>query len=313
MKTMYLAASHTLHRGYYLGDVIILVKVATMFAETHPHDYYVLSLMVDDPLNFLWEKFVSDYNVTIIWDDWDRGNKKVQYGHFDRRHLRGCIGEQHFDTYRELYPRLDGSDRQNVLAGGETGLGRANIFEYYYYGQLGWDGFPEPRDSRTFGRGIIEMPPHRPIDRSLVYIAPWEKCQGNGTFTHDFWRSVVYTLLDAGLSVTLNDNRGLMPPGTEDQYDGRLHRVFPPFHELPGIMSRHTCTACGNTGIGWVAGAGEYPLVACESNQMIFPEYSFEKCGVRSLRHVQREPDPAALVEAIRHACAARSTPIATT
>lgn len=308
MKTMYLAASHTMQRGYYLGDVIILTKVARMFAEADPHDHYYLSLMVDDPLNFLWHRFIRDYSCTVINDDWDRGNKEIQYAHFDRRRLQNQVGQYTFDTYRELYPRLDGSDRQDVLAGGETGLGRANIFEYYYYGQPGWDMFPASASSRTFGRGVIDMPPHKPPREPSVYIAPWEKCQGNGVFTHDFWRTVVYRLLDAGLSVTLNDDRGLLPPGTQEQHGGRLRAIYPPFEQLPAIMSRHTCVACGNTGIGWVAGAGEYPLVACEADDMIFTEYSFQKCGLRSLRYHVRHPDPAQMVEGIRNVCES-STP----
>lgn len=305
MSTMYFAASHTMSRGYYLGDVIILNKVARMFARAIPHDHYILSLMHGDPLNFLWNRFIRDYSVTVITDDWDRGNKEIQYEHLDHRRLRKRVGECVFNTYRELYPRLDGSDRQHVLAGQEAGLGRANIFEYYYYGQLGWDMFPDPPDSHTFGRGVIDMPPYQPVvpQQPSVYIAPWEKCQGNGKFTHDFWRSVVYALLDAGLSVTLNDDRGLMPPGSEDQYKERLRVIFPPFKQLPAIMSQHGCVACGNTGIGWVAGAGEYPLVACEAEDMIFTEYSFQKCGLRSLRCLLREPDPFQMVEAIQNAC----------
>ena len=300
MSTMYFAATHTLQRGYFLGDVIGIIKSSWIMADSEPHEDYVLSLMRDDPLTFLWDRFIREHRAEVIWDAWEPGNRERQYSEFDARRVSKLVKGRRFDTYKELYPRLDGSDRQSIFNGGETGLGRSNIFEYYYFGQPRCDELPPPVKSLEFGRGVVDMPPHAPTEPLSAYIAPWEKCQGNQVYTHDFWREVVQKLLDAGVRVALNDNRGLMPPNFQHE---RLHVMFPEFRHLAAEMAQYTVTLSGNTGIGWMAGAGEYPLLVCEHPSMCFVEYGFEKCGFQSLKHTQVDPKPDELVARTLEVC----------
>ena len=59
-STMYIAANNTMERGYFLGDVITLIKVAYLFVDNEPHDRVLLSLHHHDQLNFLWDRFLRD-------------------------------------------------------------------------------------------------------------------------------------------------------------------------------------------------------------------------------------------------------------
>jgi hypothetical protein len=297
MSTMYLACNNTLARGYCLGDTITIIQVAWCMVANEPHDHYILSLHDDEPLNFLWERFVRQNKVKVVIDDWPKGDQFTQYREFDQRRQCMTVHGHKYDTHKELYPRLDGAGRQGALCGHEAGLGRANVIEYYYFGQHTCNF--DPCFTRAFGRGIIDCPKWNRPQTPSVFIAPWEKCQGNAVFTGQFWHTVVSQILEAGVRVTLNDNRQLMGPQfTHDN----LRVVFPPYSMIFDEMSQHTVIACGNTGTGWVAAAGEYPLIACEDPHMNLGEYSFEKNGVLSLLRTIREPDAAQAFNAIMEA-----------
>jgi hypothetical protein len=70
-----------------------------------------------------------------------------------------------------------------------------------------------------------------------------------------------------------------------------LSYEFAPLERIAETIAGHRLVVCGNTGIGWITGAVGTPLIACEkADAMVFGEYSFQKCGVESLRAVIAQP-----------------------
>jgi predicted O-methyltransferase YrrM len=289
---MYIAANNCLERGYFLGDVLVLIKTARLFVANEPHGRIILSLHRDDPLNFLWDGFIRDTAATVVLDDWDRPNRPRQYEVLDRRRVERRVQGMPFATYKELYPRLDGGDRQRVLCGRENGLGRRNIFEYTYYGQEEWADVLA--GSTDFGPDVIAAPSPARLTTRTAFLAPHEKCQRNRYFTLAFWKNLCGRLLAEGVALIVNDNGRFFPrwnpPG--------LTRSFLPFAELVEQIARQRLVVCGNTGIGWAAAATGTPFIALEKD-LIFGEYSFVKCGCRSLVATQTEPDPETVAQAV--------------
>jgi hypothetical protein len=75
---------------------------------------------------------------------------------------------------------------------------------------------------------------------------------------------------------------------------------FAPLERIAETVASHRLVLCGNTGIGWVAGAVGTPLIACErTDTMAFGEYSFQKCGVESLRAVITDPSVEQVMRAV--------------
>jgi hypothetical protein len=204
------------------------------------------------------------------------------------------VKDIYFDTYKELYPRLDGGNRQVVLCGRENGLGRKNIFEYYYYGQQEYKehifGFT------IFTSNIIDVPKIERKNNKSVFIAPHEKCQGNRFFTLDFWKKIVTELLKLNIEVTINDKGNFC----NDIKSNLLRYSFVPFNELPLVIAREQLVLCGNTGLGWMASAVDTSLIAFEKD-MIFAEYAFHKCGLTSLLHTISEPEVQKTVNIIKN------------
>ena len=161
-------------RSFFHGDNICKLVVKVM-VENERSEHILLSLHDDDPLNFLWKRFIHENLVTVIHDRWDKTCKHQQYEIFGQRRNSRIVKGISVDIYKELYPRLDGGDRQHILCGEERGLGRRNIFEYYYYGQ---ESFIEhPTGTTTFGDDIIDVPDVQRLTSRSVFLAPHEKCQ----------------------------------------------------------------------------------------------------------------------------------------
>ena len=114
VSTLYLAVNNSLQRGYCLGDVLGIIKTAKVMIENERPEHVLLSLHDDDPLNFLWERFVRENLVTFIHDRWDKTSKHQQYEIFGQRRANRTVKGIPFDIYKELYPRLDGGDRQHI-------------------------------------------------------------------------------------------------------------------------------------------------------------------------------------------------------
>lgn len=279
MNTLYIACNHTIERGYFMGDAVVCRKMADVFRNNVNPDRTIISLMDGGPLQWVWNWFKCDHVVRDSWED--RGSRPVQYKVFDERREAGEVNGIPFTTYRELYPRLDGGDRQGILCGEEAGLGRKNVFEYFYYGQNGTEDNPVGLDrfDPLFDIRAEKYP-------GRVLIAPIEKCQGNRVFTHQMWQEVIKKLLASGVEVTVNAGQDFMCG-----FGHPLLRVeYPPLEDVHKEIAKYNLVVCGNTGIGWVAGAVGVPLLACE-NDMSFSEYGFAKCGVSSLVDVIDEPD----------------------
>lgn len=129
-----------------------------------------------------------------------------------------------------------------------------------------------------------------------MFVAPHEKCHGNALFTHAFWEQVILGLTQAGVHVTLNDDRGFM------QYaqGPLLTRTYFPFRQLVEQVASQRLVLAGNNGVGWLTGALGTPFLALERNA-ILAEYSFAKCGLTSLIDAIDEPDPLRVVNRTMH------------
>ena len=288
MSVMCIAFNGTTAMGQFLGDTIVSIKAAYLMARAVPCSKYILTLSRKGELNFLWQKFIDTFNCSVFYDQFDAGNMDVRFAHWDKWRRERCIevnpGEVwRFDHYRELYRRIDGGMRQSALCGSERGLGRKNIFEYLYFGQE--DKPEECVGGDSFGGDLIYYklaPPEWD-----VFVSPEAKCQGNSVFTMEFWDKVIRKLVAAGVKVTCN-NRG---PFAEDLTGDHYHRIFPPFRDLPEEVCKHRLVCCGNTGIGWVAGATGVPLLAMQPPDSNMQDYRYEWCGVKSLVEFVETPD----------------------
>lgn len=291
MSTLCIAFNGTRENGQFLGDQLVSIKTAYLFAQNAPEgtDKFLLAMSPSNEMHFLWQKFIDTYNVDIVYDTFHPGNMEQRFeawtSWFETREIEG----RKFDHYRELYRRIDGADRQNILCGGENGLRRKNIFEYWYYGQenfkLGCADEPI-KNADSFDDTLIYHPTY-PADRG-VYIAPHAKCQGNHVFTFDFWSRVVHKLIDSGITVTVGYNGNFC-----EEFSGHpLYRKhWGDFKQLIEEVCRHKIISCGNTGVGWVAAACGMPLLSMEPPNSNMPDYRYGICGLKSLIELVDTPD----------------------
>jgi hypothetical protein len=290
---MYVACNNSVKLGFFLGDVITLIKTAYLFVENEPHDEIILSLLEHDPLNFLWSKFIDSYDVRVLWDDWVPEDKEARNRFLQERIDTHKVHKVSFDTYKELYARLHGEERQCLLCGEHRGLGKQNIFEYYYYGQQQCASNPKGLDQ--FNPGLIKYQRQEPTPKRSVFVVPYEHSQKNRIFTLQFWEKVTSLLLKEGVHVTLNS---LTP--MKNRWHPLLTITFKPYQSLINQVSSQQLVVCGNTGIGWVAASTGVPFIAMEKD-MFLEEYSFEKCGCSTLVETVREPDPMYAAERVLH------------
>jgi rfaE bifunctional protein nucleotidyltransferase chain/domain len=271
--------------GQHMGDTITSIKAAWLMARNEPHDNYLLVLSRVHDLNFLWQKFIDTFKAEVIYDDFDPGNADQRFNTWNEWRASREIYGHKFDTYKEIYRRIDGGHRQGLLCGSEKGLGRKNVFEYFCFGQQ------ESPDlfhgSQSFdGADLFYRPPINPIYD--VYIAPYAKCQGNSVFTFAYWDKVTRAFINNGASVTVNWDRPFC-----DDLAGHpgFRKIFPGMEELQQEVCRHRVVTCGNTGIGWMAAACNVPLLAMQHPESHIADYRYEWCGVKSLIEFLEEPD----------------------
>ncbi len=284
MSTMCICFNGTHETGQHLGDTLVAIKAAWLFAQNHPCDRYLLTLSPRHDMNFYWKKFIDTYKVEVLYDTFHVGNMDDRFEYWNKCYKTRMVEEHKFDHYRELYRRIDGGHRQGLLCGGERGLGRKNVFEYFFFGQ---ENSPETvQYSQHFKADLVY---HEVVPAELdVYIAPYAKCQGNAVFTFRFWDKVVRDLVKAGITVTVNFNGAFC-----DDLNGNpfYRKIFPGMKDLLSEVSRHRLVACGNTGVGWVAGAAGIPLLAMQPPDSHIQDYRYEWCGVRSLVEYLDMPD----------------------
>lgn len=291
-RVMFIAGNFTYEAGHKIGDMITMAHAARLMAENDPHDHYILALNPKHPLNFVFDQFIADFNVQVILDDWPTGAPAWHDPEFERRRRERTLNGQPFTTYKELYRRIDGGRRQGLLCGREKGLGRRNIFEYYFFGQPGSPSVC--RKGADFGPDSLGFQWNPTAPEFSVFVAPHAHSQGNSVFTMDFWKQVIAVLLEADVAVTVNTpETGRF--GTHE----RLTYSFKP-NDLRGLfrqVGEQRLVLCGNTGIGWIAAAHGVPLIAGEPDFFWFMDYRYRECGVRSLVEVFRKPDAKAVAE----------------
>lgn len=287
MDTMLIAFNGTHETGQHLGDTIVSLKAAWLFAQNQHNpkcEKILLTLSPGHDLNFLWDKFVRAYAVEVIYDSFHAGNLDQRYVSWDQWRAQREIEGRPFTVYKELHRRVDGGMRQGKLCGHEAGLGRKNVFEYLYYGQEKVD---EPcQGSGHFGSELVDYPAAR--RRRAVLIAPYAKCQGNQVFTFQYWDAVVRGLVAKGVDVTVNYNGAFCDDLNER---GNYRKIFPDMKGLMHEVCDHKLVACGNTGVGWMAAACGVPLLGMQPHDSHFQDYRYEWCGVRSLVEILDKPD----------------------
>lgn len=285
MGTLLIANNCTRESGSFMGDQLCALKAAYLFVENEPSvDKVIMSMSPANEMNFLWQKFIDKYNIEIIWDNWNPGDWETRFSAWNEWRKERKIEGRPFDHYRELYLRIHGARRQTLLCGLERGLGRRNIYEYWFYGQ---EHLPEFCVGSDWYDDSLIYHPQRTSERD-VYIAPHCKTQGNVTFTFDYWAQVVHKLIDAGVSVTVG-------------YDGVFcshldhHPLFKRYwgnhKQWLEEVCRHKIVACGNTGTGWVAAACGVPLFTMEPPNSQMPDHRYRECGLRNIVEVMDTPD----------------------
>jgi hypothetical protein len=281
MRTMLISYSGS-GTGFALGDVITMIAAAKLWISHDPHEHYLLTLIENEPRNVLWNKLIREHKIEVVFDK--LLSKPKKHATFDARLSSRQINGIGFETYRELYTRTDGPERQQFLAGKKVCPNQINIIEYYLLGQN--DGMNSCVDTTEFPRGLIDVPA---IARDkFILIAPHETCHQNKQFTLVFWRNVIQILLSYGIDVIVNDNTEFMADYLEHP---QFTKTFYDIEQLIEQVASVAMVACGNTGIGWLAAATETPFVAMQKN-LILPEYCFQHSGCSSLLELVTIPRP---------------------
>jgi hypothetical protein len=280
MRTMLISYSGA-STGFALGDVITMIATAKLWVEHDPHDRYLLTLAEGFRFNCLWDKLIRENNIEVIYDK--PLSKQQRHKEFDARLSTKQINGISFETYRELYPRIEGDERQPAIGATKVSPIGINIIEYYLFGQTDCNIC---FDTTEFPRGLIDVP--IVARNKSILIAPHEKCQQNRFFTLGFWRSVIQILLGHGLDVIVNDDTEFMDDYIEHP---RFTKTFYDIEKLIEQVASVAMVSCGNTGIGWLAAATETPFVAMEK-RLSLAEYSFQHSGCGSLLEVVTIPRP---------------------
>ncbi len=280
MSTMLIANNCTRENGSFLGDQLCYLKTAYLMVQNQPGiDKVIMSLSPNNEMDFVWTKFIQTFDVEVIYDNLDPGNWPDRWGLWNRWRSERQINGIPFDHYRELYLRIHGLMRQNVLCGYERGAGRKNIYEYVYYGQ---EHLPDKCVGADWFDETLMYHPSLTRERD-VYISPHCKTQGNATFTFEYWHNVVHRLIDAGISVTV----GYDGQFCEDLVRSPLFRKHWGDHkQWMEQVCTHKLVACGNTGTGWLAAACGVPLITMEPHNSCMADHRYRECGLKNIVEV---------------------------
>jgi len=283
--TLLIANNCTRESGSFCGDQLCALKAAYLFVENTPNvGKVIMSMSPKNEMDFFWQKFIDKYEIEVINDDFNPGDWNARWGAWDKWRKERKIEGRSFDTYRELYLRIHGAQRQTLLCGFERGLGRKNIYEYWYFGQ---ENMPETcPGSHWYDDTLMYHSPLTP-ERD-VYISPHCTTQGNITFTFDYWSRVVHKLIDAGVTVTV----GYDGYFCEELAGHPLYKKHWGDHkQWMEQVCRHKIVSCGNTGTGWLAAACGTPLFTMEPPNSQMPDHRYRECGLRNIVEVMDTPD----------------------
>jgi len=276
---MLIANNCTRESGSFCGDQLCALKAAYLFVENQPNiERVIMSVSPGNEMHFLWQRFIDEYEVELVYDTWNPGDWESRWTAWNKWQKDREIDGKKFDHYRELYLRIHGAQRQTALCGFERGLGRKNIFEYWFFGQ---EHLPEI----CVGSDVYDVEIDHPllIFERDVYVSPHCKTQGNVTFTFDYWTQVVHKLIDAGLTVTV----GYDGYFCEDLVQHPLYkRHWGDHKQWMEQVCRHRIVACGNTGTGWLAAACGVPMITMEPHNSVMMDHRYRECGLRNLVEV---------------------------
>jgi rfaE bifunctional protein nucleotidyltransferase chain/domain len=294
MSTLLIANNCTRENGSFMGDQLCALKTAYLFIQNqYDVDKVIMSMSPENEMSFLWQKFIDNPRgdgiippVEIVYDNWNPGDWNARWSAWDKWRIDRTIEGRPFHHYRELYLRIHGAQRQTLLCGLERGLGRRNIYEYWFYGQENTPSCNSCVGADWFDDTLVYHPPHLP-ERD-VYISPHCKTQGNYVFTFDYWSSVVHKLVEAGVTVTV----GYDGYFCEDLQGHPFYKKYWGDHkQWMEEICRHKIVACGNTGTGWLAAACGVPLFTMEPPNSQMPDHRYRECGLRNLVEVMDSPD----------------------
>lgn len=279
MTIMLIANNCTRENGQFMGDQVCYIKVAYLMVQNSKPSKVMMSMSPANEMHFLWQKFIDTFDVEVVYDNFHPGNNDQRWEAWDKWRADREIEGRKFGHYRELYLRIHGAQRQNVLCGYERGLNRRNIFEYVYYGQ---EHLPDKCEGSDWFDDTLIYHPALTSERD-VYIAPHCKTQGNRTFTMQYWEDVVRRLIASGITVTV----GYDGTFCEDLASNSLYRKFWGTHQQwVEEVCRHKLVACGNTGTGWVAAACGVPLLTMEPHNSVMADHRYRQCGLKNIVEV---------------------------
>ena len=295
MATMLIAQNETRESGSFMGDQLCSLRAAYLFVENQPDvDRVLMSVSPGNEMHFLWTKFIEKYNIGLVYDDFNPGDWEQRFQFWDRCRTNRQIDGVPFDHYRELYLRIHGAMRQTLLCGSERGLGRRNIYQYWWCGQ---EHSPDelPPSVDWFDDTLIHHPPLTPTRD--VYISPHAKTQGNVTFTFDFWAEVIHRLVNEKVTVTVGYDGTYFCQDLEGHPFYRRH--WGDHRQWMEQVCQHKLVACGNTGTGWLAAACGVPMITVEPPNSEMPDHRYRQCGLRNIVEVVDTPNPEYVVRRI--------------
>ncbi len=283
---MHISYNGTYEFGHRLGDTIAFAYAARLMAQNELNGPRItLSLNRNHPLNFVFDKFIEDFNVTPIVSS--EFAYRSPYQAFDSIRRERQVEGKPYGAYKELYRRIDGPNRQLSLCGEVRPLlPEHNIFHYLVRGQEGCPA--EITGATSFGPWAFNFPRGTIVPRKSVFISPHEHSQGNRVFTEDFWRQVIDLLLAAGLNVTVCSNSMQWPDPLPKGLTLFWARDYP---HLFNVIASQRLVLSGNTGTAWVAAATGVPMIIGEG-EVAFHGWSFSRCALPNLLNLITEPDP---------------------
>jgi hypothetical protein len=285
---LYVGANNCIKCGDFLGDTITQVIAQSIIWETIHPDRTIISLYRDNPLNFLWDRYIARTMAQVIYDPPINGDIGAKYAMLDARRRDRAVESIAFDHYRECYRCMDMTTRTAAL-GAPNASKSISIIEIYFYGQEA----SHPLPYWSSGPHYFGFPRRGPGE--YVLISPLEKCQNNMHFSFPMWRKVIEILLAKSIPVVLNERSKFCS-------DLRMVKTFEPFPKLMEQVSGAAVVACGNTGTMWAAAACGTPSVICESPGVAMPMYTAHRGRLAGLRFVCPDPDPAHIAQCIETA-----------
>src|SRR5689334_21226867 len=101
MSTLLIANNCTHLNGQFMGDQLCYLKAARLFVTNAPAgtDRVIMGMSPGNDLHFLWERFVREYGVEVVYDDLNPGDNDGRWAMWDRWRGELRINGAPFDHY----------------------------------------------------------------------------------------------------------------------------------------------------------------------------------------------------------------------